>query len=193
MPPDQAEVQDDARWVAAVLAGDASCYRFLFDRYWNSMVGLALSRLRDRQRAEEAVQDSFVQAYLRLKDLRDPARFGGWLARIVINQCKAELRRRGRERTVPLEELTEGQTPTVEPVSTNPGLDPAQRRQVREAVARLPMHFRQALLLRCVGGLSAVAVGRQLGRRPETVRVWLHRALKLLRRDLEPLRKELTP
>ena len=74
--------------------------------------------------------------------------------------------------------------------SSNPGLTESQIHFVRTRVSQLPAKARNVVLMRFVGGLSAVQIARQLGQRPGTVRVWLHRAYKLLRKDLAPLLEE---
>ena len=56
---------------------------------------------------------------------------------------------------------------------------------------RLPTELRELVLLRFMGGFSAVKIAEQLGKRPGTVRVSLHRAYKLLRKDLSPLLEEI--
>jgi len=57
-------------------------------------------------------------------------------------------------------------------------------------VSRLPEKTRNVVLMRFVGGFSAVQIARQLGQKPGTVRVWLHRAYNILRKDLAPLLEE---
>ena len=74
--------------------------------------------------------------------------------------------------------------------STNPGLTNDQTHHVREVVTRLPEKFRNVIIMRFVGGLSTAEIARQLGKRHSTVRVWLHRAYKILRKDLVVLAGE---
>ena len=77
--------------------------------------------------------------------------------------------------------------------SSNPGLTEAQIRFVRETVGHLPERLQELIIMRFTTGLSAVQIAAQLGKRPGTVRVWLHRAYTILRRDLAPLLEEVEP
>jgi RNA polymerase sigma factor (sigma-70 family) len=75
--------------------------------------------------------------------------------------------------------------------AANPGLTAGQAAFVRQTVRRLPKKLRDLVLLRFMGGFSTVKIAEQLGKRPSTVRVALHRAYKLLRKDLTPLLEEI--
>ena len=74
--------------------------------------------------------------------------------------------------------------------SSNPGLTAEQIHFIRQTIGKLPEKFKRPVIMRFVSGLSAVEIARQLGKRPGTVRVWLHRAYCLLRQELEPLLEE---
>ena len=79
---------------------------------------------------------------------------------------------------------------TIPAYSSNPGLSESQIHFVRQAVSELPPKSQRLIIMRFVAGLSAVQIAEQLGKRPGTVRVWLHRAYKILRKDLAPLLEE---
>ena len=86
---------------------------------------------------------------------------------------------------MPTEDLDIKYVPT-----TNPSLSQSQIYFIRQAVRQLPEKFRSLIIMRFVAGLSAVQIAEQIGKRPGTVRVWLHRAYKILRKDLAPLLEE---
>lgn len=190
MDPTLASSGEDAALVAAARDGDAEAFRVLVRRYWPLMVGLAIGQVGESTEAEDIAQEAFILAYRRLGDLRDPACFAGWLARIVRNQSADTLRQRARRRVVSLDDLPEPPDPAVEAYSTNPGLTEPQRRFIRQVVRSLPEKFRTVVMMRFITNLSLEEIARQMGKRPGTVRVWLHRALKQLRKDLARLQKE---
>jgi RNA polymerase sigma-70 factor (ECF subfamily) len=74
--------------------------------------------------------------------------------------------------------------------SSNPGLNDEQVHFVRKTVSRLPEKFRKVIIMRFVAGFSAAQIAEQLGKRHGTVRVWLHRAYQILRKDLVSLLEE---
>jgi RNA polymerase sigma-70 factor (ECF subfamily) len=84
----------DAELVERARGGDRAAAEELYRRHVAAALRLAMFLLRRRADAEDAVQDAFVSALTKLARLRDPAAFGGWLARIVTNSARGRLRRR---------------------------------------------------------------------------------------------------
>jgi RNA polymerase sigma-70 factor (ECF subfamily) len=181
----------DRQLVLATLAGDVPAFGRLVQRYWNMVFALALGRIKDATEAEDIAQESFLKAYARLDSLRNPSRFSGWLARITLQQCTNVVRRDIRSRAAlgsqatPLTDLT-----AIPACPSNPGLTEGQIQFVRQTVGQLPEKFQRLIIMRFMGELSAVQIAEQLGKRPGTVRVWLHRAYRILRKDLAPLLEE---
>ena len=184
-------IAGDRQLVRAVLNGEASAFGTIVERYWNMVVALALSKVSDSAEAEDIAQESFLKAYSQLAGLRDPSRLAGWLSKITMQQCSNSLRRTVRHRralgckATPIEALDERVA-----ITANPGLTQKQIHFVRQTVRRLPEKFRTMIVMRFVANLSTVQIAEQLGKRPGTVRVRLHRAYKLLRKDLAPLFEE---
>ncbi|UCC97941.1 MAG: sigma-70 family RNA polymerase sigma factor [Phycisphaerales bacterium] len=181
----------DEQLIRSALAGETAAFGTLVERYWKLVVAMALTRIADPAEAEDVAQESFLKAYSHLHTLRDPSRFAGWLSRIAVQQCTNSLRRSARCKTAfgckatPLDELD---AKPAEPA--NPGLTQSQIHFVRQTVLRLPEKFQSLIVMRFVAGLSAGQIAGQLGKRPGTVRVWLHRAYKILRKDLAPFFEE---
>lgn len=94
----------DEEIVRAVWAGDVEAYSALVDRYRKIVYGLAYHHLRHFEDARDVAQEAFIQAYLHLRQLREPERFGAWLRQLTVNECRMWQR---RQRPVePLDELT---------------------------------------------------------------------------------------
>lgn len=75
------------------LGDSASQYR-LYKLYARAMFNVAVRMMHSREAAEDILQDSFVDAFLRLSEFRYESSFGSWLKRIVINNCLNELKKR---------------------------------------------------------------------------------------------------
>lgn len=182
---------EDYQLVRAALDGETSAFGTIVERYWNMVIALALSKVSDAAEAEDIAQESFLKAYSQLANLRNPVCLAGWLSKITIQQCSNSLRMTVRSRralgyrTTPIETLNEQSAMTA-----NPGLTQSQIQFVRQAVRLLPEKFRTIIIMRFVAGLSTVKIAERLGKRPGTVRVRLHRAYKLLRKDLAPILEE---
>ena len=82
----------DVERVHAAQAGDVAAMGALLEDYRARLYAAALTMLGDRVQAQDAVQDAFLVALRRLGDLREPAAVGGWLHRIVRNECRMRLR-----------------------------------------------------------------------------------------------------
>jgi len=184
-------IAGDHQLVRAALLGENSAFGKIVERYWNMVVALALSKVSDSAEAEDIAQESFLKAYSQLANLRDPSRLAGWLSKITMQQCSNSLRRtlRGKKalgyKAIPIEALDEQPA-----ILVNPGLTQNQIQFVRKTIGRLPEKFRTLVIMRFVAELSTVQIAKQLGKRPGTIRVWLHRAYKILRKDLAPLLEE---
>jgi RNA polymerase sigma factor (sigma-70 family) len=163
--------ETDGDLVAAVLAGDRAVFAKLVDRHLARATALARGLLDSRAEAEDVVQEATLQAYLGLRDLRDPERFGAWFCAIAANLAKVRLRQ-ARGRLIPLD--------GIDP-SAQDGLEARERLQaIHDALADLSRPEREAVLLHYVGGLTTPEIARREGEQVGTVRVRLHRARRRL-------------
>lgn len=170
---------EDGRLVRAARNGDESAFERLYERYAPVVHGLLLVRA-PRPDVDDAVQDVFVMAWRRLGSLRDPAAFGGWIATIARNRAVDAQRSRANLVELP---------PDLETPAT--ASDQLEARAALEAIRALPGAYRDTLVLRLVEGLSGPEIAERTGLTPASVRVNLHRGLKLLREKIEG--RPLTP
>ncbi len=157
--------------VRAAREGDRRAFGELYDRYGRMVHGILLSRLPPHE-VEDLVQEVFLTALTRLSSLRDPAAFGPWLATIARNRA-ADQRRRRREHI----ELAE------DAAAENP-VDP-EALAVLAALRTLPEAYRETLALRLVEGMTGPEIAARTGLTPASVRVNLHRGMRLLRERLQ--------
>jgi RNA polymerase sigma-70 factor (ECF subfamily) len=140
----------DAVLVGRVLEGDVDSYAKLVARYRERYGRFAVHMLGNREDAEEALQDTFVRAYRSLATCDDPARFGSWLFRILVNRCRtAGGRRQRRDKT-----FVRDETALLEAASDHPAERTAWREEIDRALAKLDGDQREAFLMRHVEGLS---------------------------------------
>ena len=137
----------DADLLAAHVDGDADAFGELVRRHRDRLWAVALRTLGDREEAADALQDALVSAYRRAGSYRGEAAVTTWLHRVVVNACLDRVRRRAARPTVawPEQELPDRHDAHD---STETALD------VRSALARLPEHQQQALVLVDMHGLS---------------------------------------
>ncbi len=156
-------------------AGDREAFDLIVAAKAESVYRTALAILGNEADARDAAQDSFVAAWRRIRDLRDDDRFDAWLGRILINNCRSALRRRGRVREVALEEVPE----TRAAVASLDGFD------FDEAFGRLAVDQRAILVLHHLHGYGVRDIANWLGIPSGTVKWRLNRARNALQRELD--------
>jgi RNA polymerase sigma-70 factor (ECF subfamily) len=159
--------------VSAVLAGNRDLFGRLYQLYAPLVHGVLLARL-PRSEVEDMVQEIFLHALRKLHTLRDSAAFGPWIAMIARNRAM-DFHRRSRE-TVSLEDGTE------EIRSADSG--GARAEEILAIIRTLPDAYRETLVLRLVEGMTGPEIATRTGLTAASVRVNLHRGMKLLRGKL---------
>ena len=165
--------------ISRVHGGDRQAYGDIVGRFQHMAVGYATSCLGDPHLAEDAAQEAFLQAFVDLAQLREPAAFPGWFRRIVHKHCD-QIRRRQTLHLVPLEE--DQWEARVEPVS---GLELEDRRQMLAlAIQRLPEAERAPVTLFYLRQYSQAEVAAFLEIPETTVNNRMHSARKHLKQEL---------
>ena len=159
--------------VRAARAGDHRAFAALHARYARMIHAILLSRLPPAD-AEDLVQEVFLIAWRKLVQLDDPGVFGAWLATIARHRA-ADHHRRKR----PAEPLPDSMADPRGPTS-----DRAEARAVLAAIRTLPEAYRETLLMRLCEGMSGPEIAKVTGLEPGSVRVNLHRGMRLLREQL---------
>ncbi len=100
--------EDEPVLVAAAKSGDAAAFEELVNRYERKIFRLTMNITRNREDAEDAMQDAFMKAYSHLNNFQEDSRFYTWLVRIAANEALMRLRKR-RPNQVSLDEPVEGE------------------------------------------------------------------------------------
>jgi RNA polymerase sigma-70 factor, ECF subfamily len=156
--------------VKAVLSGERDRFASLYEIYAPMVHGILLARV-PRGEIDDLVQDIFLHALRKLHTLRDAAAFGPWIAMIARNRAM-DFHRSSRV-TV---EVTE-QMATEKPPNRT-------AKEILDLICRLPEAYRETLVLRFVEGMTGPEIARRTGLTPASVRVNLHRGMKLLREKI---------
>ena len=165
----------------------------IINTHQSRVTRIAYYYLRDPAEVDEAVQDAFLKAFVHLPTFRDELCFDLWLSRIAVNTCLDRLKAKTRRRRwiLPsndrIDELIH-QEPTREPSAEQRLLASERRDQLLSAVERLPKRQRSIVILNQFEGYSTKEVANTLNLAEATVRVHLFRAIRSLRRLLQPLK-----
>ena len=176
--PAETNYSGDAALVGAARRGDRAAFDALYRNYARMVHGVLLA-CAPYDAVEDLSQDVFLQAYRQLGRLREDAAFGGWLAAIARNRARDHFRRA----RAPAEELPDG--------LAGPGSASAEAEAVAAlaAIRALPPAYRETLVLRLVEGMTGNEIAARTGLAPASVRVNLHRGMKLLREQLSGARE----
>jgi RNA polymerase sigma-70 factor (ECF subfamily) len=171
--------------------GDEASFTELTRRNYGSSMKMALSILRERQDAEDEVQNAYWKAFRYLGQFQGDAKFSTWLTRIVVNQCLMRLRQLRRTRFIFIDDIEIGEERmNFELVDRTPG--PEREVSMREIAAllqrevrRIPPILSNVFLLRDVEEFEMPEVAKQLGISVPAAKSRLLRARLELRDRLE--------
>ncbi len=182
--------------IAGAKKGDQAAFTKLVQVHEDLVYKYAYKLCRDKDKAEEAFQDTFVNVYKRLKQFDGRAKFSSWLYTIVSNNCLMKLRRsKLAKASVSIdhdhddhhEHHADGQSI---PHWKETPLDDVLRGEIRsaldESISKLPPAYRAVFLLRDVEDRSAKETAKILGLTLAAVKSRLHRARAFLRDELTP-------
>ncbi len=181
---------DEGELLARLRRGDEDACETLVRTHSGRLLSVARRYLRSEEDARDAVQEGFVAAFRAIGRFEGGSSISTWLHRIVINACLMKLRSSRRRPETSIEELLpkfDGSGHRVVEIeewreSAETALDRSQtRRRVREAIARLPEHYRSVLMLRDIEELSTAEAARLLNLTENAVKIRLHRARQALR------------
>ncbi len=169
--------------------GDRGAFEELYLRFDGMVFNLALRMSGGPDDAADLSQEIFLRVYKHLGRFRGKSSLKTWIYRIALNCCRSRLRRRlTRQRALPLsppERLNELPDTGPGPEERAMALDTSEA--LAAALERLPIRFREAVVLRDVEGLSYEEIALVAGLRLGTVRSRIARGR--LRAELEELKR----
>lgn len=184
------EVQEAsiAELVLAVQRGHRAAFAELYARFHRVVHAVALARVAPRD-ADDVVQDVFARAWVKVLQLREPAAFPGWLLAIARSRATDLARRAlpvGRDGDLAAAAPPGTTSTTAHASAATSTVQPprAEAAAALRAIRELPETYRETLIMRLVEELSGPEIAERTGMTPESVRVHLHRGIKLLRERL---------
>jgi RNA polymerase sigma factor (sigma-70 family) len=175
----------DSELIAASLAGNRSAFGVLIERYRIMVLQVAYSVVGQSDIAHDLSQETFLQAFLSLTQLREPARFRGWLYGIALNVCRDFIRSQSVN-LFSLEALNGGvyiadEMPSPEILAEETEL----RQTIEQALASLTAGNREVVVLFYYDGFKTSEIAEMLEISVSAVKVRLHKARQQLKNYLE--------
>lgn len=175
--------ESDETLVMLTLAGEQSAYEVLVIRYQKAAVASAIAITKNHFMAEDAAQDAFVTAWMKLNTLREPQKYGSWVCRIAKN-CALNMINRYRS-FLPLDVVIN--LNITDDGAENPDelyALTAERNEVNKSIEMLQEKVRQIIELYYFEGLSIVEIADQMRISEGTVKRQLHDGRKRIRKEL---------
>ena len=186
---------NDAQLIQRILQGDQEAFSPLVKKYQKGVHTLVWRKIGDFHIAQEITQDAFLNAYRKLRTLKNPNQFAGWLYVIASNLCRDWLRRS----RLPMDSLDADNTSEVDKVSYSKYLaekqeadaDETRREVVKKLLRKLPESERTVMMLHYLGEMTIKAISEFLGVSQNTVKSRLSRARNRLRNEEDILQENL--
>jgi RNA polymerase sigma-70 factor, ECF subfamily len=184
--------------IALAASGSEKAYRELLDRYQRPVFSLIYRMVRDREKAEDLAQETFVKVFNHIDSFNPKYKFSSWIFKIASNLTIDAIRKKDLE-TVSLDGSRNASTPdeidatriTVESRDENPEefLEAKELgEEIERAIGELRPEYRTAILLRHVEGRPYEEIAEIMGVPLGTVKTYIHRARGELRETLAHLR-----
>jgi len=182
-----ARLLSDEQVVERVLAGETALYEVIMRRYNTRLYRVARAILSNDGEAEDVMQEAYVRAFQHLRQFEGRARFSTWLTRIAVHEALARIRRASR-----FEEWTQmddAKSVKLGPAQSVPDAEShaaaSELNKILEhAIESLPEHYRAVVIMRDVEEMSTAETAACLSLTEDNVKIRLHRAHGLLRKEL---------
>lgn len=180
--PESLDQDPDVQDVAALQAGDEKALDRIMKRHHAEVSGFIWRMTGNHRDSQELAQETFVRAFFQIQKYRPQAPFAAWLYRIARNICLDYFRsrtQRQKSQSIPLDEVW-----NMPSSSTSVFQDDASE-MLEDAIAELPIHLREPLVLTALEGMSHEEAGRRLGISAKAIEVKCYRAREKLRKSLK--------
>jgi RNA polymerase sigma-70 factor (ECF subfamily) len=181
--------RSEAELIAAAKNGHGSAFGILCERHAEMILRVTFRITRNREDAEDAVQDSFLSAFVHLTSFDGRSRFATWLTRIAINSALGQLRKKRNIREIPIDEPSPASEmrPRLELPERAPDPEENYRRRERreiigEAVGRLRPRSRKVVEVHQLGEFSMKETAQILGISMAAAKARMFHARAALRR-----------
>jgi len=176
----------DEQLLEQLQLGSPSAFAQLYQRYKHRVYAYCYRLLRDEQRAEDVVQETFLKIHENLYLLQKPEMFRPWLFSIARNEAYTHLRR--RRYTEDLE--SQGDLVWEEDNPLEAVIESDRKNIIQHYLGLLKPHYRELLILREYEQLSYTEIAQITGLTESAVKSGLFKARKALGKKLEPVFKE---
>jgi RNA polymerase sigma-70 factor, ECF subfamily len=169
----------DSELIGQVLAGSVDRFPILIGRHQQMVRGMLRLKLRDESKIDDVFQTAVLKCFANLNQFRFESGFGSWFANVALNEARQDFRRNeARQRHHLAWSFEAMRQEPAEPIETTL-VDRQHITMVRQIMQALPPHYRDAMVLRYIQGLSFKEVSQHLNLSGPAVKSRLFRGLKM--------------
>jgi RNA polymerase sigma factor (sigma-70 family) len=179
----------EGKLIAAAKNGHGTAFGILCERHAEMILRVTFRITRNREDAEDAVQDSFMSAFVHLSNFDERSRFATWLTRIAINSALGQLRKKRGIREIPIDEPSPAMEPRPHLEIPDRTPNPEENYRLRErreivgaAVRRLRPRTRRVVEVHQLGEFSVKETAQVLGISMAAAKARMFHARAALRR-----------
>ncbi len=176
---------EDAQLIRSIRGGDTAAFNFLVNRWQDKIHRFAYRFFADRDEAMEITQKTFIKVYHRIDTLDDEQKFSSWIYRIANNLCLDELKRAGRRRSTPLENVLHVQNRSADHSPYSKLADKELQMILQQALASIPDAQRTVIILKEFEEMTFREIAEVLDEPENTVKSRMYYGLKALRKIFE--------
>ena len=176
----------DIELIKGCIKEDALCQKSLFNRYASSLLGVCMRYARNKEDAEDILQDSFIKIFKKIEQFKGNGSFEGWMRRVVVNTAlkKYTVSRYSKEFSV--EEVKDT---ALLNINDAPAFNHLTEKDILLLIHNLPDGYRIIFNLYVIEGFQHDEIANMLGIQPGTSRSQLVKARQMLQREIRQMQK----
>jgi RNA polymerase sigma factor (sigma-70 family) len=170
--------------IQRLLVKDETALICLMNQYGDYLLRTAFLLVKDRQTAEEVVQDTFIHAYSKIDQLKDASKLKSWLTRITINRCRMKQRTWTWKNLFPIANVEPLMDEQLEIGLEEQLITKWNHEQLIQAIHQLPYKYREVITLYYFNEMSIQEITEHLGSNDNTIKSQLSRGRMQLKAQL---------
>lgn len=185
---------DDASLIIQIRNGNSGTLRFLVDKHKNLVWHMVLRMVNQSEDAEDLCQDVFLRVFREVKNFRGDAKLSTWIGSIAYNVCIDYLRKKGREKVYPTDDLRPVMQGVASPDNTSRNLGRSDIKSiVHGVISHLPVNYRTVITLYHLEEYSYREISEITGMPECTVKSYISRAREIIREKVLALVPDIQP
>lgn len=185
---------EDAELIAQIKDGNTNAFRFLVDKHKNLVWHMVLRLINRREDAEDLCQDIFIRVFKDIRKFRGDSKLSTWIGTIAYNTCIDHLRKKGREKLYPIDNLGSVSYGKMSLETASAKVDRLYiKKIVHKVIDALPIHYRTVITLYHLEEMSYKEIEQITGMPEGTVKSYLNRSREMVRERVMQLVPDIQP